>query len=66
VFDDFGQLHALRERVLVIELPPSLAPLAGNHRELFAALDLLDVSVEPVVRADLASELVGIARGMMT
>jgi len=42
------------------ELPASLAPLEENRRELFATLDLLADSVEPTVRADLASELVGI------
>jgi hypothetical protein len=42
-------------------LPDSLAPLEANRRELFATLDLLDQTTEPVVRADLASELVGIS-----
>jgi hypothetical protein len=42
-------------------VPDSLAPLEANRRELFATLDLLDQTTEPVVRADLASELVGIS-----
>jgi hypothetical protein len=42
-------------------LPPSLVPLEANRRELFATLDLLDQTTEPVIRADLASELVGIS-----
>jgi hypothetical protein len=42
-------------------LPTALQPLEENRRELFAALDLLDRTSDPVVRADLASELVGIA-----
>jgi hypothetical protein len=42
-------------------LPASLVPLEANRRELFATLDLLDQTTEPVVRADLASELVGIS-----
>jgi hypothetical protein len=41
-------------------LPTALQPLAENRRELFAALDLLDRTSDPMVRADLASELVGI------
>jgi len=41
-------------------LPTVLQPLEQNRRELFAALDLLDRTGEPLVRADLASELVGI------
>jgi iron-sulfur cluster repair protein YtfE (RIC family) len=41
--------------------PTSLAPLEVNRRQLFATLDLLDQTSEPVIRADLASELVGIS-----
>jgi len=41
-------------------LPDPLAPLEENRRELFTTLDLLDGTREPVARADLASELVGI------
>jgi hypothetical protein len=41
-------------------LPTALQPLEENRRELFAALDLLDRTSDPMVRADLASELVGI------
>src|ERR1700683_5576552 len=43
------------------KLPNPLLPLEANRRELFATLDLLDQTTEPVIRADLASELVGIS-----
>jgi hypothetical protein len=41
-------------------LPTALQPLEENRRELLVALDLLDRTGDPTVRADLASELVGI------
>ena len=41
------------------QLPYVLEPLAEDRRQLFTILDLLDRSDDPVVRADLASELVG-------
>jgi hypothetical protein len=40
-------------------LPFVLEPLAEDRRRLFAILDLLERTDDPVVRADLASELVG-------
>jgi Hemerythrin HHE cation binding domain len=41
------------------QLPYVLEPLAADRNRLFAILDLLDENDDPVVRADLASELVG-------
>jgi Hemerythrin HHE cation binding domain len=43
------------------KLPAALAPLAENRQQLSATLDLLDRTSELVIRADLASELVGIS-----
>jgi hypothetical protein len=42
------------------QIPYALEPMARDRRRLFAVLDLLERSEDPVVRADLASELVGI------
>jgi hypothetical protein len=41
------------------QIPYVLEPLAEIRRQLFTILDLLDRNEDPVVRADLASELVG-------
>jgi hypothetical protein len=41
------------------EIPYVLEPLADIRKQLFTILDLLEQSDDPVVRADLASELVG-------
>jgi Hemerythrin HHE cation binding domain len=41
------------------QLPYVLEPLAEDRRRLFTILDLLEQNEDPVVRADLASELVG-------
>jgi len=41
------------------QIPYVLEPLAEIRRQLFTILDLLEQSEDPVVRADLASELVG-------
>src|ERR1700677_1485190 len=41
------------------QIPYVLEPLAEIRRQLFTILDLLERSDDPVVRADLASELVG-------
>jgi hypothetical protein len=53
-------LQVFREGILMTDLPAPLVPLEENRRELLATLGLLDDSVESTVRADLASELVGI------
>jgi hypothetical protein len=50
-----------KEHPMTNVVPAPLVPLEANRRELFAILDLLDRSTELVVRADLASELVGIS-----
>lgn len=42
-------------------LPASLVPMEENRQQLFTTLELLDRTSDPVVRADLASELVGIS-----
>jgi hemerythrin-like domain-containing protein len=41
------------------QIPYVLEPLAEIRRQLFTILDLLEQNDDPVVRADLASELVG-------
>jgi hypothetical protein len=41
------------------QLPYVLEPLAEDRKRLFTILDLLERNEDPVVRADLASELVG-------
>jgi hemerythrin-like domain-containing protein len=41
------------------QLPYALEPLEDDRNRLFAILDLLEKNDDPVVRADLASELVG-------
>jgi hemerythrin-like domain-containing protein len=41
------------------QLPYVLEPLAEDRKRLFTILDLLEQNEDPVVRADLASELVG-------
>jgi len=41
------------------QLPYVLEPLAADRKRLFTILDLLKRNEDPVVRADLASELVG-------
>jgi hypothetical protein len=41
------------------QLPYVLEPLADDRNRLFTILDLLEENKDPVVRADLASELVG-------
>ena len=48
------------------QIPYVLEPLAEIRRQLFTILDLLEQNDDPVVRADLASELVERVPGMRT